>query len=54
MGKLDKESYIGKKYQPLLNIREVLDKNMKVMSDSTRIEPYVGQIPGTHRRESSQ
>ena len=50
----DNPNYIGKKYQLLLNVREILDKNMKVMSDSTRIEPYVGQIPGTHRRESSQ
>lgn len=50
----DNPNYIGKKYQPLLNIREVLDKNMKVMSDSTRIEPYVGQLPGVVKRKSSQ
>lgn len=47
----DNPNYVGKRYQPLLNIREVLDKNMKVMSDSTRIEPYVGQIPGTIKRD---
>lgn len=50
----DNPNYIGKRYQPLLNIREVLDKNMKVMSDSTRIEPYVGQLPGIIKRKSSQ
>lgn len=50
----DNPNYVGKRYQPLLNIREVLDKNMKVMSDSTRIEPYVGQLPGIIKRKSSQ
>ena len=50
----DNPNYIGKKYQPLLNVREILDKNMKVMSDSTRIEPYVGQLPGIIKRKSSQ
>lgn len=47
----DNPNYIGKQYEPMLNIREVLDKNMKVIPDSTRIEPYLGQIPGTSKRE---
>jgi hypothetical protein len=47
----DNPKYIGKQYEPALNIREVLDKNMKVIPDSTRIEPYLGQIPGTSKRE---
>lgn len=36
---------------PALNIREVLDENKSPIKDSTRIEPYVGQIPGVHRRD---
>lgn len=36
---------------PALNIREVLDENKTPIRDSTRIEPYVGQIPGVHRRD---
>lgn len=47
----DNPKYIGKQYEPMLNVREVLDKNMKVIPDSTRIEPYLGQIPGTTKRE---
>lgn len=47
----DNPKYIGKQYEPMLNIREVLDKNMKVIPDSTRIEPYLGQIPGTSKRK---
>ena len=46
----DNPNYIGKRYEPTLNIREVLDENKKVISDSTRVEPYIGQIPGTHKR----
>lgn len=44
---------IGKKQTeiaPILNLREVLDKNEKPITDSTRFEPYVGQIPGKHKR----
>ena len=48
--KSNNPKYIGKRYEPTLNIREVLDENKKVISDSTRIEPYLGQIPGTHKR----
>ena len=47
----DNPNYVGKQYESILNIREVLDKNMKVIPDSTRIEPYLGQIPGTSKRE---
>lgn len=47
----DNPKYVGKQYEPMLNIREVLDKNMKVIPDSTKIEPYLGQIPGTSKRE---
>lgn len=46
----DNPNYIGKRYEPKLNLREVLDENKKVISDSTRVEPYLGQIPGTHKR----
>lgn len=46
----DNPTYVGKKYEPILNIREVLDENKKTISDSTRVEPYVGQIPGIHKR----
>ena len=44
---------IGKKQTeiaPILNLREVLDENEKPITDSTRFEPYVGQIPGKHKR----
>ena len=47
----DNPNYVGKKYEPLLNVREILDRNMKVVSDSTRLEPYVGQMPGTVKRK---
>ncbi len=50
----DNPNYIGKRYEPKLNIREVLDENKKVISDSTRVEPYLGQIPGTHKRNKFQ
>lgn len=33
----------------MANLREVLDENRKPISDSTRIEPWVGQIPGEHK-----
>ena len=46
----DNPNYIGKRYEPKLNLREVLDENKNVISDSTRVEPYLGQIPGTHKR----
>jgi hypothetical protein len=36
---------------PVLNIREVLDENKNPISDSTRVEPYTGQIPGVHRKD---
>ena len=48
--KSNNPKYVGKRYEPTLNIREVLDENKKVISDSTRVEPYLGQIPGTHKR----
>lgn len=33
----------------MANLREVLDENKKPISDSTRIEPWIGQIPGEHK-----
>jgi len=32
------------------NLRQVLDENRKEIPDSTRIEPWVGQIPGEYKR----
>ena len=49
----DPNAKLGKhKYEPtaVLNIREVLDENKKPIADSTRIEPWIGQIPGTQER----
>lgn len=49
----DPDAKLGKhKYEPtaVLNIREVLDENKKPIADSTRIEPWLGQIPGVHER----
>lgn len=43
-------NYIGKRSEITgINIREVLDKENKPIKDSTRVEPYVGQIPGEHQ-----
>ena len=44
----DNPKYTKKEYSVSipLNKREVLDENKKVISDSTRLEPYIGQIPG--------
>ena len=36
---------------PVLNLREVLDENEKVITDSTRVEPWVGQLPGMYKRD---
>ena len=40
-------------YEPtaILNIREILDENKRPIADSTRIEPWLGQIPGVHERK---
>lgn len=49
----DNPNYTRKEYRTDIigNIREILDENMNAIPDSTKIEPYVGQIPGTIRRE---
>lgn len=36
---------------PVLNLREILDENEKVITDSTRVEPWVGQLPGMYKRD---
>lgn len=48
----DNPQYVGKRYQDTIDgvIREVLDENMKSIPDSTRIEPYVGQMLGIYKR----
>lgn len=48
----DNPQYVGKRYQDTIDgvIREVLDENMKSIPDSTRIEPYVGQMLGVYKR----
>ena len=57
----DNPKYIGKKYQDTVNgvIREVYEKEgdnneMKVMKDSTRLEPYIGQQLGLRKRDKSE
>lgn len=49
----DPNAKLGKReYEStLMNLREILDENKKTIPDSTRLEPWVGQIPGEHRRE---
>lgn len=50
----DNPNYVGKQYETFIpfNLREVLDPNTMVpIEDSTKIELYKGQIPGTHKRE---
>lgn len=49
----DNPNYTRKEYRNSIsgNIREILDEDMNVIPDSTRIEPYIGQIPGTIKRE---
>ena len=36
------------------NLREVLDRERKTIPDSTRLEPWVGQIPGEIKRKKSK
>lgn len=36
------------------NLREVLDRERKTIPDSTRLEPWVGQIPGEVKRKKSK
>lgn len=52
----DNPQYIGKRYQDKTSVvlREVLDDKMKVMSDSTRVEPFVGQPLGVRKRDKSE
>lgn len=48
----DNPEYSKKEFEKiLLNKREILDNNKKVISDSTRFEPWIGQIPGIHKRK---
>ena len=49
----DHPKYTQKEYEDTIvgNLREVLDENQHSIADSTRIEPWVGQIPGTIKRE---
>ena len=48
----DNPQYVGKRYQPTIDgvIREVLDKDMNSITDSLRIEPYIGQILGIYKK----
>lgn len=52
--------YVGKQYETNIDgvIREVYEKedgkNMQLMRDSTRIEPYVGQRLGVRKRDKSE
>ena len=48
----DNPQYIGKRYQDTIDavVREVLDENMQPMKDSTRLEPYLGQMLGVYKR----
>lgn len=48
----DNPQYVGKRYQDTIDavVREVLDENMRPMKDSTRLEPYVGQMLGIYKR----
>ena len=52
----DNPQYIGKRYQDKTSavLREVLDDKMKVMSDSTRVEPFIGQPLGVRKRNESE
>lgn len=52
----DNPKYIGKIYQDKTSavLREVLDDEMKVMSDSTRVEPFIGQPLGIRKRDESE
>jgi len=36
------------------NLRNVYDADGGIIRDSTRVEPWVGQIPGRHKREHAQ
>lgn len=36
---------------PVGNIRNIYDEDSRIIRDSTRIEPYVGQIPGRIKRK---
>ena len=43
--------YTKKEYETaIVNLRKVLDQNKKEIPDSTRLEPYVGQIPDIVKR----
>lgn len=39
--------------EPVANIRNVYDADGRIMRDSTRVEPYVGQIPGRRKRDKA-
>ena len=36
------------------NLRNVYDADGRIIRDSTRVEPWMGQIPGRHKREHAQ
>ena len=39
--------------ETVANIRNVYDADGRIMKDSTRVEPYVGQIPGRRKRRDA-
>lgn len=50
----DPDAKVGRRkvsVEPVANMRNVYDSAGKIIRDSTRIEPYVGQIPGRVKRE---